>query len=245
MKLIQPNCRIQFTAADIDFIAATLSKSGDDKTFLVNLLADSETRDLILDDEKLFHALLEFRGCLQVSNRFYFFVITRNVLKQAGIDDRDVADYTAEMLAEYSDFERTRCRVPGQDAPLDYFFEMLAALRTADDRSSFYIRAHIGNHSLFLSGVFPQRIRYRAEKKGFPDLRYYEALGQQNFRIASDHRLASEYELAPIYSTLADRFRAARAALNDMSERLVSLGDNDSGFEALLLKAFDQKIGSN
>ena len=245
MKLIQPNCRIQFTAADIDFITATLSKAGDDKSILVNLLADSETRDLILDDEKLFHALLEFRGCLRVSNRFYFFVITRNVLKQAGIDDRDVADYTAEMLAEYSDFERTRCRVPGQDAPLDYFFEMLAALRDADDRSSFYIRAHIGNHSLFLSGVFPQRIRYRAEKKGFPDLRYYEALGQQNFRIASDHRLASEYDLAPIYSTLADRFREARAALNDMSERLVSLGDNDSGFEALLLKAFDQKIGFN
>lgn len=241
MKLIQANCRIQFTAADIDFITATLSKPGDDKSVLTQLLGDSETRDLILDDEKLFHALLEFRGCLQVSNRFYFFVIVRNVLRQAGINDRDVADYTAELLAEYSDFERTRCRVPGQDTPLDYFFEMLAALRNADDRSSFYIRAHIGNHSLFLSGVFPQRIRYRAEKKGFPDLRYYEAIGQQNFRIASDHRLASEYDLAPIYTTLADRFHDARHALNEMSERLVSLGDNDGGFDALLLKVMSEQ----
>jgi len=41
-----------------------------------------------------------------------------------------VADYTAEMLAEYSDFERTRCQMPG-GAPLDYFFEMLAALQNA------------------------------------------------------------------------------------------------------------------
>jgi hypothetical protein len=241
MKLIQANCRIQFTAGDVDFITNTLSKSPDDKSVLVNLLSDCETRDLILDDEKLFHALLEFRGCLQVSNRFYFFVIVRNVLKQAGIDDRDVADYTAELLAEYSDFERTRCRVPGQDTPLDYFFEMLAALRTADDRSSFYIRAHIGNHSLFLSGVFPQRIRYRAEKKGFPDLRYYEAIGQQNYRIASDHRLASEYELAPIYATLADRFQSARQALNEMSERLVSLGDGDTSFDTLLLKVMNEQ----
>ena len=241
MKLIQPNCRIQFTAEDLDFIAATLSKSPDDQSFLTELLSDTETRDLILDDEKLFHALLEHRGCLRVSNHFYFFVIVRNVLKQAGINDRDVADYTAEMLTEYSDFERTRCRVPGQDTPLDYFFEMLAALQTADDRSSFYIRAHIGNHSLFLSGVFPQRIRYRAEKKGFPDLRYYESLGQSNFRIASDHRLASEYELAPIYATLAERFQDARSALNEMSERLVSLGDMDAGFDALLLKALNQQ----
>ena len=236
MKLIQPNCRIQFTADDLDFISNTLANSTGDRNVLVELLSDNETRDLILDDEKLFHALLELRGCLRVSNRLYFYVIVRNVLKQAGLDDRQVADYTAELLAEFSDFEASRCRVPGQDTALDYFFEMLAALRDADERHSFYIRAHIGNHSLFLSGIFPQRIRYRAEKKGFPDLRYYEALGQSSFRIASDHRLASRYDLAPIYSTLAERFQEARQALNDMSERLVSLGDQDGTFDALLLK---------
>jgi hypothetical protein len=241
MKLIQPNCRIQFTAEDLDFISTTLANSSGGRDVLGELLSDNETRDLILDDEKLFQALLELRGCLRVSNRLYFYVIVRNVLRQAGIDDRDVADYTAELLAEYSDFEASRCRVPGQDTPLDYFFEMLAALRDADERNSFYIRAHIGNHSLFLSGVFPQRIRYRAEKKGFPDLRYYEAMGQSSFRIASDHRLASRYDLAPIYTTLADRFQETRQALNDMSERLVSLGDVDAGFDALLFKAMNQQ----
>lgn len=241
MKLIQPNCRIQFTAEDLEFITQTLAGAPGDRSALLQLLAEGETLDLILDDKKLFQALLEHRGCLRISNRLYFYVIVRNVLREAGIDDRDVADYTAELLAEYSDFEASRCRVPGQDTPLDYFFEMLAALKDADERQSFYIRAHIGNHSLFLSGVFPQRIRYRAEKKGFPDLRYYEAMGQSSFRIASDHRLASQYELAPIYNTLADRFQETRQALNDMSERLVSLGDADSGFDALLLKVMNQQ----
>jgi hypothetical protein len=240
MKLIQPNCRIQFTADDVQFITDTLARKQGDRSVLVDLLADADTRDAILDDEKLFAALLEQRGCLRVSNRLYFFVIVRNVLRRAGIEDREVADYMAELLAEFSDFEQTRCRIPGQDNPLDYFFEMLAALKNADDRTSFYIRAHIGNHSLFLSGVFPQRIRYRAEKRGFPDLRYYEALGQSSFRIASDHRLASQYDLAPIYATLSERFQLARQALNDMSERLVSLGDMDAGLDALLLGAFNK-----
>jgi hypothetical protein len=235
MKLIQPNCRIQFTAEDVQFISDTLARKDGDRSVLVELLSDADTRDAILDDEKIFTALLEHRGCLRVSNRLYFFVIVRNVLRRAGIDDRDVADYTAELLAEYSDFEQTRCRVPGQESPLDYFFEMIAALQNADERTSFYLRAHIGNHSLFLSGIFPQRIRYRAEKRGFPDLRYYEALGQTSFRIASDHRLASRYDLAPIYATLSERFHAARQALNDMSERIVSLGDMDAGLDALLL----------
>lgn len=237
MKLIQPNCRIQFTAEDIQFVLQTLGKTRNDENLLLQLISDEESRDLLLDDETLFRALIEQRGCLRVSNRFYFYVIVRNVLKTAGIKDRSVADYTAELLAEYSQSEQMQCRLPGQQQPMNYFFEMLAALTEADDRTSFYIRAYIGNHSLFLSGVFPQRIRYRAEHKGFPDLSYYEALGQSSFRIASDHRLAAKYELGPIYSTLADNFQAARSALNEMSERLVSLGDMDGGLDALLLNA--------
>lgn len=235
MRLIQPNCRIQFTAEDLEFIVRVLGRKTGDAHSLEQLLGDPDTRDLVLDSEQLFHSLLEFRGCLRVSNHFYFYVITRHVLKRTGIHDRAVADYLAELLAEYSQLDRTRCNVPGQTAPLDYMFEMLAALKTADDRTSFMIRAHIGNHSLFLSGVFPERIRYRNEYKGFPDLRYYEALGRSNFKIASDHRLAAEYDLAPIYATLADRFENARQALNDMSERLVSIGDNDASLDTLLI----------
>jgi len=240
MTLIQPNCRAQFTAEDLDFISTTLGKQPKDHEVLTQLLSDTETRDMILDDEELFRALLEHRGCLRVSNRLYFFVIVRNVLRRAGLEDRGVADYTAELLAQYSQQDRTHCRVPGHEEPIEYFFEMLAALQTADDRNAFYIRAHIGNHSLFLSGVFPQRIRYRAEKKGFPDLRYYEALGQSSFRIASDHRLAERYDLVPIYATLAERFQETRRALNDMSERLVSLGDLDAGIETLLQASLNQ-----
>ena len=90
------------------------------------------------------------------------------------IEDRAVADYVAEMLTEFSREERRRLSVPGQAGPLDYFFDMLAALRTADDHTAFCIRAHIGNHSLFLAGVFPDRIRQRAERRACPDLKYYE-----------------------------------------------------------------------
>jgi hypothetical protein len=188
---------------------------------------------LILDDEALFHALLERRGCLRVSTRFYFYILVRHVFRRSDIQDRAVADYVAEVLAEFARTERARCVVPGQANPLDYLFEMLTALKTADDRTSFFIRVHIGNHSLFLSGVFPERIRFRAEMRGFPDLKYYEGLGRTHFRMASDHRLAQKYEVAKIYNTLADRFQATRLALNDIADRLFSIGENYS-LDALL-----------
>ncbi len=228
MKVIQPNCRIQFTAEDLDFIAATLASDPSNATALCQLLADDDTRDSILDHERLYYALLEQRGCLRVSDHFYFYIMVRNVLRKAGIPDRKVADYVAEVLAEFSRVDRARCLINGTEQALDYFFEMLAALKTADDRTTFTIRAHIGNHSLFLAGVFPQRIRYRAEQRGFPDLHYFETLGQASFRVASDHRLASRYELGSIFAILADRFQTARLALNDMSDRLLSFGELNS-----------------
>lgn len=234
MKVIQPNCRVQFAAEDVQFILSVLGNRVGDAECLIKLLSDEESRDLILDDEALFRALLERRGCLRVSSHFYFYILVRQVFRRSGIDDRVLADYVAEVLAEFAQVERTRCLVPGQPKPLDYFFEMLAALQTADERSGFFIRAHIGNYSLFFSGVFPDRIRIRAERRGFPDLKYYEALGRTQFRAASDHRLARRYALSDIFDTLSERFETTRRALNDIAYRLFFIGEPDNANKLLL-----------
>ncbi len=227
MKLIQPNCRIQFTSQDVSFILGTLGRKIGDKECLVKLLGDLSTRDLILDDEDLLHSLLEQRQCLEVSSHFYFYILFRNVLNRAGLNDRNLADYVAEVLAEFSISARSDCVLRDQKTPLTYLFEMLLALQTADERTAFELRLHVGNYSLFLAGVFPDRIRERAKRKGFPDLRYYEEMGKTQYRIAGYHRLAERHNLGAILNTLSERFKTTREALNDLSERLVSLGDRN------------------
>jgi hypothetical protein len=82
MKVIQANCRVQFTANDVDFILAVLGQKRGAAESLVSLLADPETRDLILDDDLLFRALLEQGGCLRVSPHLYFYVLVRHVFAQ-------------------------------------------------------------------------------------------------------------------------------------------------------------------
>jgi hypothetical protein len=234
MKVIRPNCRIQFSAEDIDFILLVLGRKIGTAECLVKLLADEDSRDLILDDEALLHALLEGRGCLRVSTRLYFYILVRQVFRRSDIQDRVVADYVAELLTEFSRTERLSCHVPGQTAPTDYCTDLLAALQTADDHTSFCIRVHIGNYSLFLAGVFPERIHLRAERRGAPALKYYEALGSAQYRAASDHRLAYDYDLAGIFSTLADRFKTTRLALNDIADRYFTIGDASFALEGLL-----------
>lgn len=233
--VIRPNCRVQFTAEDIEFILSVLGPKAGSAETLVQLLADEDSRDLILDDESLLRAVLEHRSCLRISTHFYFYILVRHSFRRSHLEERPMADYVASVLSEFSQLERTSCTVKGEVK--DYFFEMLAALQTVDDTTGFYIRAHIGNQSLFMSGVFPDRIRFRAERKGFPDLTYYEGLGSANYRVASDHRLAKKYDLDNIFGLLSERFHDTRIALNDLRERLVTLGEPDIPVEHLIKPA--------
>ena len=234
MNVIRANCRAQFTAADIEFILSVLGTAQKAES-LHQLLSEPDSLDLILDDETLFHAVLERRGCLGISSHFYFYVLVRHVLRRTGIEDRAVADYVAELLAEFSKAERARRPIASDPHPMDYLVDMLVALHHADDQARFLIRAHIGNHSLFLSGVFLDHLRFRAQVRAAPEIGYFEELGSANYREAGEHPLARRYELAPIFHVLAEAFHNTRLALNDLSDRLITLGEPE-GLNDLLVK---------
>jgi hypothetical protein len=228
MNVIQPRCRTRFTAQDIDFILDVLQPRRSQSDCLTQLLADEDTRDLILDDQSIHHAILEQSGCLRVSLRLYFYILVRNVLQRAGLADREVADYVAELLTQYALAANLSCAFPNQRLPLEYMVDMLAALQSADETTAFHVRTHIGNQSLFLTGVFPDHIRHRANRRGAPNLRYYQELGRASFRLASDHRLAERYEVSNVLATLAEEFDLARRALNDLADRVLALNDGSN-----------------
>src|SRR5258708_24454558 len=100
--MIRANCRARFTAADFDFVVRTLARSKTDHVSLVDLLSDSETRDSILDNPRLADAILCNAGHLHISSQFYFYVLARHVLQQAGIVDRKLYDYIASLLVPFS-----------------------------------------------------------------------------------------------------------------------------------------------
>ncbi|WCJ59961.1 hypothetical protein NXS98_02210 [Fontisphaera persica] len=234
MKVIRPACRIQLTAEDVNFITRVLGERMSEMEALSRLLADETSRDTLLDDERLLRAILEARGCLSISTPFYFYILVRHAFLRAGMSDRAMADYVAAVLAEYSDMEASRLRLRSNAPPLEYFVDMLAALQHCDDTARFYLRAFMGNTALFLSGIFPDRIRYRAARRGAPSLGYYTGLGRASYREAGEHRLARQYELDGIFDQLAERFEETRCALNDLRDHLISLDDHDPAVEAML-----------
>src|SRR5436853_2630816 len=187
--MVQANCRARFTAADFDFIVRTLSRSRSDQVSLVDLLSNSETRDSILDHPRLVDAILCNAGHLHISSQFYFYVLARHVLQQAGIVDRKLCDYVGSLLETFSRANRLEAPDKIDSHGCEYISDMLIALTRATPEQAFLLRAHVGNYSLFISGIFHENAQRRS-LRGAPDITFYEQVGRTNYQLVASHETA-------------------------------------------------------
>ncbi|MBA3831120.1 MAG: hypothetical protein H0X34_04340 [Chthoniobacterales bacterium] len=230
--MIQANCRARFTAADFQFIVRTLARSPNDQVSLVDLLGDEETRDAVLDQPRLVEAILSQGGQLAISSAFYFYVLARHVLQRAEISDRKLCDYVASLLETFSRANGLHAPHTSDEQGQQYLSDMLIALSHASAAETFLLRAHVGNYSLFVSGIFHENAQRRS-RRGAPDLEFYEKIGRTNYQLVASHSTARRCELNDVFEELADRFHEVRLALNHLSDELLHL--DDEGSASLLL----------
>src|SRR2546426_3316007 len=223
--MIRANCRARFTAADFDFVVRTLARSQKDHVSLVDLLSDSETRDKILDHPRLVDAILSNASQLTISSQFYFYVLARHVLQQAGVSDRKLCDYVGSLLETFSCANRLRAPHTDDERGHQYISDMLIALTRATPEQAFLLRAHVGNYSLFISGIFHENTQHRS-RRGAPDMNFYEQVGRSNYQLVASHETARRCELTDVFAGLASRFHDVRLALNELSDRLLHLDED-------------------
>src|SRR5437016_13243719 len=140
--MIRANCRARFTAGDFDFVVRTLARSKTDHVSLVDLLSDVETRDSILDHPRLVDAILCNSGHLHISSQFYFYVLARHVLQQAGIVDRKLCDYVASLLETFSHASRMQISEETHHLAEQYISDILIALSRATPEQAFRSEEH-------------------------------------------------------------------------------------------------------
>ncbi len=220
--MIQANCRSRFTAEDFHYIVRVLSHSPESAISLVDLLTDHDARDAILDHNRLRDSVLRGVESLSISPHLYFYILTRAVLKDTALGDRALADYVASLLTAFSKSSQMESPCGGG---VTYLSDMLLALRQANQHQTFQIRAHVGNYSLFISGILHENVKRRFER-GAPDVSFYEEMGSSSFKVAAEHSMARRCQLAPIYRDLGDRFHEVRLALNRLADQFINLGDD-------------------
>lgn len=138
------------------------------------------------------------------------------------LDDEHLILYLVEMLDQFVDAEKLHNLPTQDDEQYHYVYEMIEACRDSEGSERYEIFLHIGNYSLYLTGVFPDYIRYRHERKNRPmDVDSYCDYGKTYYEKASKHRLARKKSMEPVLKKLARGYDLVRTSLELMFKRLV------------------------
>lgn len=229
------DCRSRFTAEDFQFVVDTLARDEGAGVCLNDLLIDSQTRDTVLDHERVYSAMVDQCGCLKVSPALYFYVLTRRALCSASMNERELADYIAVVLETFADQPRLAKSLRQEGLPLQvvrgfpYVSDILEAMKDASPHQAYVLRTHLGNYSLFFSGLFSERIQAQRDRRGAPDIDFYEKMGRMNYHLAANDREARAAKLAHILEFLASRFHEIRLVLNQLAETVFHLSDPPPG----------------
>lgn len=217
--MILPNLRASFGRTEVRFLLDLLSTGDGASLGRETARLEEEGLDAILDDPRTLSALLSKSGPSAAPVPLVFYLLVRHALLEDGIGDRALADYIAALLVEFGRGGRAHSVHDGDERRYNYLVEIVEALETATGREAFLLRAHLGNFSLWVSGLFPDHIIARVHRRGAPGLEYYEALGAAGYRMAAESRDAGDFGMDRLYQACSENFPALRIALNRVSDR--------------------------
>jgi len=218
--MIFPNVRTSFGRAEAGLVIGLLTQGEDScaREREEERLRE-EGFDSLLDDPRTLNVVMTAGGLATVPPQLVFYLLVRHALLEQGFGDRTVADYLAALLLAYGRGRRAFQVEEGDPAELRYLVDHVEALSTAQGRRAFLLEAHLGELALWLSGLFPDWIEHRRNRRGAPGLSYYEELGSTGYRRAAEHRDAESHGVDRVYRSCAANFPVLRLALNRLSDR--------------------------
>src|SRR5215212_1097331 len=101
VTMIRANTRGRLTGADLQLVILLLSRGSAHRRAYLERRLETEGPDPLLDSPDLLERLLTVRTMLVPSEALFFYVAMRHALKDAGIDDRELADYLAAMVLDF------------------------------------------------------------------------------------------------------------------------------------------------
>ncbi|MDX1679161.1 MAG: hypothetical protein R3242_00395 [Akkermansiaceae bacterium] len=213
------SARAAFTKQDLCFIE---SLHGEQHSAAIRQLTqDAESLHEILDQPDVRRALLESPVALPVSPSFYFYTLVRHALLESGVDHVGLTDHIAGVLANKlgrpSSFG---CR--GHEWAT-HAVDFMVRIQQASGLLKVRLEVEAGDQFLLLTGLFPDFLRERSERRGAPGVEFYGSFARQSYSHASSHRELGP-ESSEIFGLLAEVFPIAQRSLNRMREHCLFLG---------------------
>jgi hypothetical protein len=128
--------------------------------------------------------------------------------EHVGIRDAEVSSYVADLLTDFTETDRLYQLRDSAGRPI----EEVGAMMTASDpihgtAASFdeerHIRKHIGDYTLFLTGMYPESLHLWRQRVKF--LQMVRA-GKESYWIVSQFNVFEYAQEAPLFEKLAESF---------------------------------------
>ncbi|MGH7448797.1 MAG: hypothetical protein ACRELT_14600 [Longimicrobiales bacterium] len=241
--MILPTIRSSFDRADARFLIWLLTRGSEADREREEMRLRDEGLDAILDDPRTLNVVLTGSQFSSARPELVFYVLVRHALLEDGISDRAVADYLAALLCTFGRGGRAY-HIADDTAEYRYLVDIMAAADQSSGRRAFLLRAHLGEFALWLSGIFPDHITAREQRRAAPPLSYYEEMGSAGYRLAARFNEAEQHGIAELYRNCADFFPALRIALNRIADRHLfpATGDRIDRLLRQVADNFNQKL---
>jgi hypothetical protein len=158
-------------------------------------------------------------------NHLFTELLHRHLVRDAGLGDLEIARYIAALLIEFTHVDNLyRVRNAAGKRLEDVGEMMIESHPLLGGRSFFYereVRKHIGDYTLFLTGLFPEFV-VRVPRRGLrldSAVDYMQA-GKESYRVVASFDQFEFRDIAPLFRRLAERFELCVFALNHVKQEL-------------------------
>ncbi len=161
--------------------------------------------------------------------QFFLELVSQHFSSSLGLRDPQVSQYVAAMLTEFCEIDRLYQIRNAAGAPLsDVGAMLLEADPVFGEAASFdrerAVRKHIGDYTLFFTGMFPEAINhFRLRRQRLENFIDFIRAGKESYLIVSKFEFFEYAKLAPLFAKLSARFEECVYGLNqvknDLAER--------------------------
>ncbi|PSH04331.1 MAG: hypothetical protein CXZ00_08225 [Acidobacteria bacterium] len=155
--------------------------------------------------------------------------IARHFDLEVGLRDEEIWDYLTNLLTEFCDAHKLYGLKNAEGRSLDDVGEMLLESDPIYGPAASFdrereVRKHIGDFTLFFSGMFPESVnRFRLRRQRLENLIDFVHAGKESYFIVSQFDQMEYRKVAPLFGRLSRNFETCVFGLNLVHKELIQM----------------------
>jgi hypothetical protein len=157
--------------------------------------------------------------------RLFSELLYKHLIRAAQLDDPQISDYVGDLLVNFTHVDNLYRLRNSKGRRLEDVAEMLIASNPLLEGRSFEyereVRKHIGDYTLFLTGLFPEYVA-KLNRKPFrmDSLIDYLKAGKESYRVVAAFDQFEYRDVAPLFRKLSEKFELCVYGLNLIKDDL-------------------------